>query len=670
MPEDLSSKGVDTRLEAPSLPASFFANNQFWKRSLNNNDFLGLYYRGGIGWKAVNKICNDLFDNLFETENKEMLSKIDEYNLHDINWFAYKNARISGYCLIYIAYADGREPDQEANTNAPIDYFYVIPRAWVEQDRFHDKQTEDYYKIYKTQGDTTKIHHTRFIRVSRDDNEKSSLEPAYNSLFVCDNVLWSTGQSFFRTAQGFPHITVKDPVQLTVNGSNTDEVELIRNSGILKDINSETGFVSDERINLKFVGAEGVALKPKEYWEVCFTNACIALEIPKALLEGVVAGAVSGSETNLKDYYSDLSSIQKREIQPIYMQQMSLLKVSVKSEDFLWNPLFEESQEQISQNFSQDAQSYEKLILNGVFSAQEVRSVLTKSYDSLKEFENTSAPEVTSVEVTSDQDGRFPKAEFRQNIKFGQRDKFFDKVESKFKRDLLRKYKATRDIIVGLFVGYNTDSSENDAIENNFKPITTRMGKIFVNDKDVYRLIVSKYIDDTFNGSLDFVRKELALKELDFTMPEKIKLSNILKENTFTLTSELLDSVEKDITLFLTDVSLNNIPFTNTGLKKEIQSIFDKKIGRLGTIATTENTRVTGTALEFGYKESGLVTHKQVQAVLDDKTTPICQHLNGEIVEIGQPFSTGDFGEPFHINCRSRIVPLTLSENQLEKFKQ
>jgi len=123
-----------------------------------------------------------------------------------------------------------------------------------------------------------------------------------------------------------------------------------------------------------------------------------------------------------------------------------------------------------------------------------------------------------------------------------------------------------------------------------------------------------------------------------------------------------MDDVKKEIGLLITDASLNNIPFTNAKLKQEVQGVFNSKLGRLSSQITTETDRAFNTALEFGYKKSGLVTHKQWIAIIDANTTSICQRLNGEIAEIGQPFSSGDYTPPAHPNCRSRIANVTLSQ--------
>jgi len=523
------------------------------------------------------------------------------------------------------------------------------------------------------------VHKSRVIRYSRNKNEISAFEPSYNALYACDNVLWSTGQTMWRLGQGFPVITIKDPQTFTVAGTQKSEVDLLKESGALKDISSETGFIGDERYDIKFAGAEGVALRPKEYWDIVFTNACMGLEIPKAIAEGVVAGKVTGSETNLKDYYSDISSKQKRQVQPLYETEMKILGIAVKDDDFNWLPLFELSQKDISENFMKDSLSFERLSNIGAMTMEEIRESLENKYPDLKiDLKVTPEKPIKRTPFTPFQrdedlkkkgDQSFPTAEFKKKIKFGRRDPKVQKIENEFFRKIKKKYNATQEIIIGLVQGFNTDSA--DAItENKFKPLTTRMGTVFANEKDVYRDIVEKYIDMSFIEGLDKAKEELAIDNSLINFGKAEKLKKILKGNTVLLTHTLLDNIEKDITLLLTDVSLNEIPFTNAAFKKEIQKLFDKRLGQLKSQVVTETTRSNGQGLEFGFKESGVVTHKMWQSIIDDRTTEICRHLNGEIVELGKPFSTGDYREPAHIGCRSKVVSLTLTPTELEKYRQ
>lgn len=110
-------------------------------------------------------------------------------------------------------------------------------------------------------------------------------------------------------------------------------------------------------------------------------------------------------------------------------------------------------------------------------------------------------------------------------------------------------------------------------------------------------------------------------------------------------------------------------------LKKEIQKLGDQfNSVRAEMIARTETVRASNQGARMGYRQSG-VELLRYSAVLDDKTSDICTHLNGKIVSINESFFsessfTGPEGKvtnlsysdgvpepPAHPNCRSVIIP-------------
>jgi SPP1 gp7 family putative phage head morphogenesis protein len=207
---------------------------------------------------------------------------------------------------------------------------------------------------------------------------------------------------------------------------------------------------------------------------------------------------------------------------------------------------------------------------------------------------------------------------------------------------------------------------KRDAIEGNLSKVKRSISAYLETEKKRVSLIVDKYIDDYYRVGLQEVGRELSLTPSEFgDLRTQLAQRRALTDNAKQLAFNLYDDINKEIVLFLTDIELNNIPFTNQALKAEIQTIFEKKQARLQSQINDSGIQTFNTALEFGYKQSGLVSAKQWVAVIDDKTTTGCLALNGEIVELGQPFSLGVYTPPLHPNCRSRIQPITITQNQL-----
>ena len=60
------------------------------------------------------------------------------------------------------------------------------------------------------------------------------------------------------------------------------------------------------------------------------------------------------------------------------------------------------------------------------------------------------------------------------------------------------------------------------------------------------------------------------------------------------------------------------------------------------------------------YKALGAKTYK-IEAILDSKTSAICRHQNNKVY-LMDDFSPGTTAPPFHVHCRSKIIPTTHEE--------
>jgi len=83
--------------------------------------------------------------------------------------------------------------------------------------------------------------------------------------------------------------------------------------------------------------------------------------------------------------------------------------------------------------------------------------------------------------------------------------------------------------------------------------------------------------------------------------------------------------------------------------------------GRVMRIARTETNRFFNHSKTQAYKESGVVAKRKWDAFLDNRTSDICERLNGQEVGLDEPFVDPGTGiaydqPPAHPNCRSRIT--------------
>ena len=66
------------------------------------------------------------------------------------------------------------------------------------------------------------------------------------------------------------------------------------------------------------------------------------------------------------------------------------------------------------------------------------------------------------------------------------------------------------------------------------------------------------------------------------------------------------------------------------------------------------------------YEQSGIIWGTQLNTALDEKTCPICECLDNEIVQLKEYFKITyknkqyqTIHPPLHIYCRCRVVPIT-----------
>lgn len=91
-------------------------------------------------------------------------------------------------------------------------------------------------------------------------------------------------------------------------------------------------------------------------------------------------------------------------------------------------------------------------------------------------------------------------------------------------------------------------------------------------------------------------------------------------------------------------------------LANAVMNRFDVSYGQAKTLARTELSRVQVQSQVDKYKAAG-VEKVQFTAVMDDRTSEICQEMDGQIFDIDS-LAVGENEPPLHPNCRSTVIPL------------
>jgi len=147
-------------------------------------------------------------------------------------------------------------------------------------------------------------------------------------------------------------------------------------------------------------------------------------------------------------------------------------------------------------------------------------------------------------------------------------------------------------------------------------------------------------------------------------------INKYIRDNIKKLAKEIDDTTKNKI--FDVIEQGNNEGLGAQEIAWNISEKFDSfKKSRALMIARTEITRASNEATERAYIESWVVLAKEYLAELDDRTSDICQSLNGRIFQLWEPIMekgttiawyTNDYETayhpPTHPNCRCTLIPV------------
>jgi SPP1 gp7 family putative phage head morphogenesis protein len=130
-----------------------------------------------------------------------------------------------------------------------------------------------------------------------------------------------------------------------------------------------------------------------------------------------------------------------------------------------------------------------------------------------------------------------------------------------------------------------------------------------------------------------------------------------LEEETFQYVGDFEYNVKKNARLKLVEAIKDGKPLSQVMdvLDDEGVALSEQSLERY---ARTKFTEVMNRGRHEFFEESGVVAAYQYSAILDDRTTSVCEGLHGKVFEKGsEPIP------PLHFNCRSLLVPITKYED-------
>jgi hypothetical protein len=143
----------------------------------------------------------------------------------------------------------------------------------------------------------------------------SVLDLIWDDLTCGRNIRWGVGQWVYRVGGGFA--VIEYPKEYSPSpgapliATTPAKLQEWASSAAFKDI-THRKYISiiKETMGFHFEGAQGATLNPEPFFNTNLKQISIATGIPKSILEGAEAGALTGSEKNDQQYYKKISGEQ------------------------------------------------------------------------------------------------------------------------------------------------------------------------------------------------------------------------------------------------------------------------------------------------------------------------------------------------------------------------
>jgi hypothetical protein len=228
--------------------------------------------------------------------------------------------RLFGNTLVVGSFDDAEElPDlaKELPKSAHLQKLAVFPKisySVFEKERNQKSLRYGLPTIYQVQNgeQTFYVHYTRCFEYIG----KSVLDLIWDDLTCGRNIRWGVGQWVFRVGGGFA--VVKFPKEWSPDGTTKlvttpKKIQEWSTASSWSNITHRTYIgIINEVMDFKFEGAAGATLNPIPFFDTNLKQISIATGIPKSILEGAEAGALTGSEKNDQQYYKKISGDQSK----------------------------------------------------------------------------------------------------------------------------------------------------------------------------------------------------------------------------------------------------------------------------------------------------------------------------------------------------------------------
>jgi len=342
------------------------------------------YLKEPLTRKGILKRSHDAFERWLRIESEderigEIFTELEKRtDLKNKLIDLLKNAMIYGVGYLEIIYENDTEPpDQEPPETRIISLELIDPKTlWpIYQDDPNKERYGEllYYeqRINKPAVKPVKLHPARIIEFKYD-----TLADGRRPVGVIEPMLHVINAKVLldKASGQIPKKVISQIIMAKIEGATQEELDAWAEA--LKAMADAGRFVGTESVDIQ-VENTGKALDIKPYSEHLIYQIAGGVGVPYTVLLGAGAGTLSTSETNLRDYYSDLRDLQVR-FTPIIKRLLDweLAIEGVKAEyEIVWNEIYADEKSE-AEILATRARAIDLLMANGIISTNEAREIL------------------------------------------------------------------------------------------------------------------------------------------------------------------------------------------------------------------------------------------------------------------------------------------------------
>lgn len=266
-------------------------------------------------WFTINDVSTEAPDEALDEEVQAALKAVaaQEAFTEGAIW-----ERVYGEAYLVLALDDATEEaalQSPAKDTAEIVSISVYPKPRVKAAATEtDVNSQKFgqvilYELDRGTNKKTLVHSSRVIKLRTRHDGASVLDAIWDDMTCLRNMRWGMAQTMYRYGSGFPVITAK--------GATYSQLKSMAEDEKIANLMSRTYFLMNDSMEFDFKGASGSALNPLPYYTPLIENISAGTKIPAAILRGVQAGALTGSEVNEREYAMFIRSLQKLYDEPL-----------------------------------------------------------------------------------------------------------------------------------------------------------------------------------------------------------------------------------------------------------------------------------------------------------------------------------------------------------------